>query len=177
MLDIVKIPSASTECRDRSGFIGVDRRRAGLLLLLFAISASLLQLDGQSGSTSQPGFVSSLSIPVESIGGAELFEKFIEVSRGRLIHLHVEMDPLFARIEQQSFTDKEFLFVSTDLCGDWKKTDQCPGSHYVLLNKGTYVLAARRRKIQLDGYFMIDAQREMHQGVYYIMKGVRPPSK
>lgn len=46
---------------------------------------------------------------------------------------------------------------------------ECAGSHYILSGKDDYVLEFYRGNNRLNGYFVINENREMHQGVYYTL--------
>lgn len=118
-------------------------------------------------NTSVPSFTTSIA----TAATAEAFESFIDKHRGQLVHLNVQMGLLFSRIGSK-IQGKDDLFVATGPCDASQPALDCAGSHYVLSGKDDYVLEFYQGNNRLSGYFVINENREMHQGVYYNLKSV-----
>jgi hypothetical protein len=105
------------------------------------------------------------------VATAQAFESFVDKNRGNLVHLNIQMGLRFSRIESK-IQGKDDLFVATEPCDPSQSVVDCAGSHYLLSGKDDYVLEFYQGDNRLTGYFLINENREMHQGVYYSLKSV-----
>lgn len=105
--------------------------------------------------------------PVVSGATAKAFNDFVEKNRGKLVHLNVQINTLFSRID-----DDHNLFVSEDPCPEPKFESSCAGSNYVVSGENEYELTFYQGINRLNGYFVIDDNVEMHGGVYYGLRSV-----
>jgi hypothetical protein len=140
---------------------------------MVAGSFTALPVLGQTAKTQSPqnGSVPSFTTPIETVATAEAFESFVDKNRGKLVHLNVQMGLRFSRIGDR-IQGRDDLFVATNPCDASQPVLDCAGSHYVLSGKDDYVLDLYQGNNRLNGYFVISENREMHQGVYYILKSV-----
>ena len=150
-------------------------RSALLLLILLMVAGSFTAVSvlGQTAKTQSPQntAVPSFSTPITTVATAEAFESFVDKNRGKLVHLNVQMGLRFSRIGDK-IQGKDDLFVATGPCDASQPVLDCAGSHYVLSGKDDYVLKFYQGNNQLTGYFVLNENREMHQGAYYILKSV-----
>jgi hypothetical protein len=132
-----------------------------------------LSVVGQTARTQSPRGTSSPSFtaPITTVATAQAFESFVDKNRGNLVHLNIQMGLRFSRIESK-IQGKDDLFVATEPCDPSQPVVDCAGSHYLLSGKDDYVLEFYQGDNRLTGYFLINENREMHQGVYYSLKSV-----
>ena len=144
-----------------------------LILLMVAGSFTALSVLGQTAKTQPPqnAPVPSFTTPIATVATAEAFESFIDKNRGKLVHLSVQMGLQFSRIGDKT-QGRDDLFVATGPCDAPQPVRDCAGSHYLLSGKDDYVLEFYQGNNRLTGHFVINENREMHQGVYYILKSV-----
>jgi len=150
-------------------------RLARLLLILLIADGPLAASSAlsQAAKTPPPENTSlpSFTTPITTAATAEAFESFIDKNRGKLVHLNVQMGPRFSRIGSK-IQAKDDLFVATEPCDASQAAIDCAGSHYLLSGEDDYVLEFYKGNNRLNGYFVINENREMHQGVYYNLKSV-----
>jgi hypothetical protein len=144
-----------------------------LILLMVPGSFTALSVLGQTAKTQSPQNTSlpSFTTPIATVATAEAFESFVDKNRGKLVRLNVQMVLWFSRIGSK-IQGKDDLFVATAPCDASQPVIDCAGSHYLLSGKDDYVLEFYQGNNRLNGYFVINENREMHQGVYYNLKSV-----
>ena len=159
-----EVSSLSNPCARRSSF-------KALWLLLSCVTLSGLGALPAIGQAAPRATIPSFTSPIERGANARAFESFINSHRGKLVHLNTSMSTSFSQWDKESNGTTD-LFVSEDPCEESEAPNlNCLGAYYFLSGRD-FTLTFYQNHNVLVGYFVIDENREMHQGTYYGLKSI-----
>lgn len=120
-----------------------------------------INIKGEQSKLDVPSFNLQITGPQQ----AEAFEQFVDKNRGKLVHINV------AIAESYSEIDENYLGVSTTPCSSPYFFTYCLEVGLVI-EGGDYELGWYKGENRLSGFFVIDENVEMHQGMWYVLKSV-----
>lgn len=112
--------------------------------------------------------IPTFSTPIEDSFQAEAFSKFMGKNRGKLVHINVDASTSFSNIFKES--NYKFIGFSTSPC-IYSNFSDC--LEFGLTITGSDVeLDLYHGVNRLSGYFVINENIEMHQGMIYLLKSI-----
>lgn len=113
--------------------------------------------------------IPSFTRPVATGASAEALGAFVDENRGKLVHINVNATPEVSRY------DGDDIFFATEACEEGKPEFECSGFRLHVRDAASqddHALYYYHGDNWLSGYFVIDENVEMHQGMIFGLQSV-----
>ncbi|MBW2562969.1 MAG: hypothetical protein JRE29_02850 [Deltaproteobacteria bacterium] len=144
-----------------------------LIIVLLLIFTMIQSITGHSFaisvSSSMKSDIPTFKLKKASEADLSRLEEFIAINRGKLVYIHITIPARYCDTGKIGRFDR--ISITPSDCPSDLFLYDC--AHYHLLIDGRHHILERCRKVcLLSGYFIVNPDRYMHQGIHYLLKSI-----